>query len=91
MPQALLRPAQQGLLRPAQQFLPNWPTIANLQSANLEEENAVQAKVISQLITIVSRSRLLTKPNRHPYCEYGHRFCKIDHRRFNYVKQAADC
>ena len=26
MPQALLRPAQQGLLRPAQQFLPNWPT-----------------------------------------------------------------
>ena len=57
----------------------------------LEEENAVQSKVISQLITLISRSRLLTKPNRHPYCEYGHQFCKIDHRRFNYVKQEADC
>ena len=52
----------------------------------LQRENAVQHKVISQLVKLVSsRQSSTAKPNLQ--CGMGHSSCRINHTKFNYVKK----
>ena len=48
----------------------------------LSKENETQSRIISQL------KSLLTLNQTKPGCIYGHRHCKIDHLKYNLVKQS---
>ena len=53
----------------------------NLQITHLKNECTVQAKVIQQLKTLYSSS--LSRNVK--YCDAGHLYCKIQHKKYNYV------
>ena len=59
----------------------NQISILNLHIYHLKKESAVQSKIIQQLKTLYESSR-----NRNiNFCDAGHRYCRIQHSKNNYV------
>ena len=52
----------------------------------LNEEVHVQAKVISQLESLLKEAKTMRSTKIKSLCELGHKWCKIDHSTYNYVR-----
>ena len=59
----------------------------DLMNRYLLQETTLQQKVISQLVQLISSLRKVSKPNLTPSCDYGHAYCKINHLKYNFVRQ----
>ena len=63
----------------------------NLRCSLLKQETDVQQRVICQLKKLMSFSQTFSVRVSPIKCVFGHEFCKIDHKRHNFVNPCPIC